>query len=220
MPGKVAAARGGTLFLDEVAERSLVAQAKLLQLLQERRYYPLGATAPVAADVRIISATNADLKARVEEKRFREDLYYRLAVMSITLPVLEQRSDDIPALVTHFCADACRRNQLVDLPPTPRALFACREAAWPGNVRELGNAIEAAVVRASYDGAANIDEHHVFPAAPRADGAPLTFREATQRAQRRHLGESLTRNEWNITAPHWSSMSTGSTCMSWYKRTA
>lgn len=199
MQGKVAAARGGTLFLDEVGELSLGAQAKLLQLLQERRYYPLGATAPIAADVRIISATNADLKERVAEKRFREDLYYRLAVMTIVLPGLEQRRDDIPALVTHFCADACRRNQLADLPLTRRALFACREAAWPGNVRELGNAIEAAVVRASYDGATTVDEHHVFPAVPRSDGAPLTFREATQRAQRRHLEEALTRNEWNIT---------------------
>ncbi|HRC55281.1 MAG TPA: sigma-54-dependent Fis family transcriptional regulator, partial [Kofleriaceae bacterium] len=99
MPGKVAAARGGTLFLDEVAELSLPAQAKLLQLLQERRYYPLGATTAVVADVRVISATNADLRARVVEKRFREDLYYRLAVMTIALPGLEQRREDIPALV-------------------------------------------------------------------------------------------------------------------------
>ncbi|MBK7540005.1 MAG: sigma 54-interacting transcriptional regulator [Myxococcales bacterium] len=199
MPGKVAAARGGTLFLDEVAELSLPAQAKLLQLLQERRYYPLGATTAVVADVRVISATNADLRARVVEKRFREDLYYRLAVMTIALPGLEQRREDIPALVQHFCVEACKRNELAPLALTRRALLACAEAPWPGNIRELGNAIEAAVVRAHYERASALAEHHVFPALPRNDGAPLTFREATQRAQRRCVEESLQRNDWNIT---------------------
>lgn len=199
MQGKVAAARGGTLFLDEVAELSMAAQAKLLQLLQERRYYPLGATAPIAADVRVISATNADLKVRVAEKRFREDLYYRLAVMTIHVPGVDQRREDIPALVQHFCAEACQRNDLPPLRPTRRALFACAETAWPGNIRELGNAIEAAVVRAHYEKAQELDEHHVFPATPRSEGAPLTFREATTRGQRRYVEEALQRNEWNIT---------------------
>jgi Nif-specific regulatory protein len=199
MQGKVAAARGGTLFLDEIAELSLGAQAKLLQLLQERRYYPLGATSPVLADVRVISATNADLKTRVAEKRFREDLYYRLAVMTIKMPGLDQRREDIPALVRHFCAEACKRNDLAELQPTRRALFACAESSWPGNIRELGNAIEAAVVRAHYERSPVIDEHHVFPAVPRSDGTALTFREATQRAQRRHVEEALERNEGNVT---------------------
>jgi Nif-specific regulatory protein len=199
MPGKVAAARGGTLFLDEVAELSLTAQAKLLQLLQERRYYPLGATSAVTADVRVISATNADLRARVAEKRFREDLYYRLAVITIDLPSLDQRREDIPSLVRHFCADVCFRNEVAPLVATPRALAACTEAPWRGNIRELGNAIEAAVVRASYERARALDEHHIFPSVARGDGAPLTFREATLRAQRRHVEEALQRNEWNIT---------------------
>ena len=197
MPGKVAAARGGTLFLDEVAELSSSAQAKLLQLLQERRFYPLGSTTPVNANVRVISATNKDLKQRVASRAFREDLYYRLAVMTIAMPSLDERRDDIPDLIERFCADVCEREQLQPLRPTRRALLACREALWPGNIRELSNAVEAAVTRATFERAGAIDEHHLFPEAPRANGQP-TFREATLRSQRRIIEEALARNEWNI----------------------
>jgi len=196
--GKVAAARGGTLFLDEVGELSLTAQAKLLQLLQERRYYPLGASAPVTADVRVISATNVDLKTRVAQKAFREDLFYRLAVITIEMPTLDQRREDIPDLVEQFCRDFCVRNQVRILRPTRRALLACRESLWPGNVRELANAVEAAIARASFARAEMIDEHHIFPAAERMHDQP-TLREATQRSQRRVIDEALARNDWNIT---------------------
>ncbi|HEY0987879.1 MAG TPA: sigma-54-dependent Fis family transcriptional regulator [Kofleriaceae bacterium] len=198
MPGKVAAARGGTLFLDEIAEVSLTAQAKLLQLLQERYYYPLGATSPVTADVRVISATNVDLKARVAEKRFREDLYYRLAVMSIQMPSLEERREDIADLVERLCLEGCRRNGCAALRPTRRAMLACQESAWPGNIRQLANAIEAAIARATFERAEMIDEHHVFPT-PERPAAHPTFREATHRSQRRIIEEALTRNTWNIT---------------------
>jgi Nif-specific regulatory protein len=198
LPGKVAAARGGTLFLDEVAELSPPAQAKLLQLLQEKRYYPLGATTPVLADVRVISATNADLKERIAQRRFREDLFYRLAVLPIRVPALDERRDDIPALVERCCAEACERHGIPALGVTRRALWACREAPWRGNVRELANAIEAAAARAAFERAAVIDERHIFPST-RASDAPMTFREATQLSQRRYLEDALARNEWNIT---------------------
>jgi len=199
MPGKIAAARGGTLFLDEIAELSLGAQAKLLQLLQERRYYPLGATSSVVADVRVISATNADLKARVAQRAFREDLYFRLAVLPIHTPSLDERRDDIPELVERCCTETCARHQLPPLRPTRRALWACREALWPGNVRELANALEAAVARAAFEHAPAIDEHHIFPGAAREHDELPTFREATLRSQRRHLEETLGRHDWNIT---------------------
>ncbi len=101
--GKVYAARGGTLLFDEIAELSLPAQAKLLQLLQSREYYPLGANRPRAADVRVIAATNCDLKARVARREFREDLFYRLHVVPIRVPSLAERRDDIPELAQHFC---------------------------------------------------------------------------------------------------------------------
>ncbi|MBX3155735.1 MAG: sigma-54-dependent Fis family transcriptional regulator [Deltaproteobacteria bacterium] len=196
--GKVATARGGTLFLDEIAELPLSAQAKLLQLLQDRRYYPLGSSTAVSADVRIISATNADLKARVAAKTFREDLYYRLAVLPIEMPSLDARRDDIPDLASRFCMEACERNGIKPLQLTRRALVACREAAWPGNVRELANAIEAAVARAAYEKATHVDEQHVFPRRPRIEGVE-TYREATQRFQRSLLEDALARNSWNIT---------------------
>ncbi|HWO26543.1 MAG TPA: sigma-54-dependent Fis family transcriptional regulator [Kofleriaceae bacterium] len=194
--GRVAAARGGTLFLDEIGELPLATQAKLLQLLQDRVYFPLGTSEPVKADVRVISATNADLLARVAERKFREDLYYRLAVLPIAMPGLEERRDDIPVLVEWLCTELCSDAERPMVTITRRALQACREADWPGQIRQLRNAIEAALARIGEGD--TLDEHHIFPAAPRADGAPFTYREAMQRAQRRLLEEALERNEWNI----------------------
>jgi DNA-binding NtrC family response regulator len=198
IPGKIASAEGGTLFLDEVAELSAAAQAKLLHLLQAREYHPLGATEPVRADVRIISATNADLLALVATRRFREDLYYRLHVLPLAIPGLTDRREDIPELVTHFCAEVCRRHGLPSLTVSRRAALACREAPWPGHVRQLANAIEAAVIRAHGAHSETVDEHHVFPSADRAADAPPTFQEATRVFQRRLLLEALERNDWNI----------------------
>jgi Nif-specific regulatory protein len=202
MPGKVATARGGTLFLDEIAELSLGTQAKLLQLLQDRRYFSVGGLTPITADVRIIAATNKDLKAAVADKTFRADLYYRLAVITIAMPSLDERRDDIPALVERlceqFCDEASEPGQRTSLRPTRRALVACRETLWPGNVRQLSNAVEAAVARAIFERATAIDEHHLFPEAPRGSAHP-TFREDTLRCQKRILEEALARHDWNIT---------------------
>src|SRR5690349_23628522 len=147
--GKVAAAEGGTLFLDEIAELSSGAQAKLLQLLETRAYHPLGSSTAVRADVRILSATNANLNERVAAKQFREDLYYRMHVVPLELPGLEDRRDDIPGLVEHFAAEACRKHKLSELIVSRRAIAACRDATWPGHTRQLAHAVEAAVIRAS-----------------------------------------------------------------------
>ena len=199
--GKVAAAEGGTLLLDEVADLSASAQAKLLQLLQVREYHPLGATEAVRADVRIISATNANLLERVAAREFREDLYYRLHVLPLALPGLSDRRDDIPELVESFCAEVCQRHKLAPLSVSPRAQMACQEAAWPGHVRQLAHAIEAAVIRAHGEGARTLQEHHVFPEAEHDDGIeeePVNFQEATRRFQRRYVLEALERNDWNV----------------------
>jgi Nif-specific regulatory protein len=196
--GKVAAAAGGTLFLDEIAELPLSAQTKLLQLLQERQYYPLGASTPVAADVRVISATHANLKARVAKKQFREDLYYRLHVLPIEMPGLSDRRDDIPDLVEHFCADACARNGLAPLRVARRALLACQEATWHGHLRELANAVEAAVVRAQIDGSETLLEHHLFPDVAASDRSSLGLQEAARRFKRRFVEEALRRHHWNV----------------------
>jgi DNA-binding NtrC family response regulator len=201
--GKVSAAAGGTLFLDEVAELSASAQAKLLQLLQERVYYPLGASTPVSADVRVISATHQDLKARVALRQFREDLFYRLHVLPLEMPGLGERRDDIPDLVEHFCAEACRRHELRPLRVARRTLRACQDTAWPGHLRELENAVEAAVVRAQIDCAETLGEHHVFPAA-KASEELTTLHEATRQFRRRYVEDALDRYDWNVseTARH------------------
>jgi Nif-specific regulatory protein len=199
-PGKVAAAEGGTLFLDEIAELSLAAQAKLLHLLQAREYHPLGATTAIKANIRILSATNADLRQRVAARQFREDLYYRLHVLPIHVPGLADRRDDIPRIAEHVCRSVCERHGFAPLTLARRTVLACREAPWPGHIRELANALEAAVVRAHGDGSAVVLEHHVFPAAAgtTTPAAMPTFHDATEQFQRRFLRECLEANEWNV----------------------
>jgi Nif-specific regulatory protein len=197
--GKVGAAEGGTLFLDEVAELSAGAQAKLLQLLETREYHPLGSTTSIRADVRIISATNANLEARVAAKQFREDLFYRMHVVPLEVPGLAERRDDIPLLVEHFCAEACTRHRLPALAVSRRALSACREASWPGHTRQLAHAIEAAVIRAHGERSKTLLEHHIFPKASRDPGVPLTFQESTRQFQRRLVMDVLEKNDWNVT---------------------
>jgi Nif-specific regulatory protein len=196
--GKVAAADRGTLFLDEVAELSPGAQAKLLQLLQERLYFPLGATAPVAVDVRVISATHENLKTRVAHRQFREDLYYRLHVLPIEMPGISERRDDIPELVEHFCAEACARHALRPLRVAHRTLQACQEAEWPGHLRELANAIEAGAVRAQIDSAQTLLVQHVFPGDTGVARETMSLHEATRRFRLRYIREALERADWNV----------------------
>jgi Nif-specific regulatory protein len=196
--GKVAAAEGGTLFLDEIGELSAGAQAKLLQLLETREYHPLGSTTTLKANVRILSATNANLEERVAAKQFREDLYYRMHVVPLEVPGLEARRDDIPELVEHFVAEICKRHKFPLLAVSRRALAACRDATWPGHTRQLAHAIEAAVIRAHGERSSTLHEAHVFPkSAPGPD--PLTLQQATRQFQRRFVLEALEKNDWNVT---------------------
>jgi DNA-binding NtrC family response regulator len=195
--GKVAAADGGTLFLDEVAELSAGAQAKLLQLLETREYHPLGSTTTLRADVRIISATNANLIERVAARQFREDLYYRMHVVPLEVPGLDGRRDDIPELVEHFVAEACKRHRFPPITVSRRTLAACRDATWPGHTRQLSHALEAAVIRAHGAKSPTLHEHHVFPGhAPGPE--PLTLQQATRQFQRRVVLEALEKNGWNV----------------------
>jgi len=145
-PGKFALAHGGTLFLDEISELNLDLQVKLLRVLQEQVYYPVGGTKPCSVDVRIIAATNKDLAQLVEEGRFREDLYYRLNVVSLHLPPLRERKKDIPELAYYFLAEfaAAYQKKVSDIDPAVMTFFL--RYHWPGNVRELRNIIERMVV--------------------------------------------------------------------------
>ncbi|MDC0711742.1 sigma 54-interacting transcriptional regulator [Stigmatella sp. ncwal1] len=200
--GKVAAAEGGTLFLDEVGDLPLTSQAKLLQLLQSREYFPLGGTRPQRADVRILAATNVDLRAAVARRTFREDLLYRLEVLPVRLPSLAERPEDLLELAEYFCASACEQHHLPRLRLSPGALRAVEAAEWPGNVRELAHKVQAAVIRASGEGVARIERRHLFPEA-KAEGTrgpePLTFQEATRRFQEQLLLKTLEDTAWNIT---------------------
>jgi DNA-binding NtrC family response regulator len=139
----------GTLFLDEIATMSLETQAKILRVLQDRRFMHLGGVQEVQVDVRIIAATNIDLRQLVREGRFREDLFYRLNVITIDLPPLRQRREDIPLLVQFFLKKYSEENDRPVRRIIPEALRPLMSYSWPGNVRELENVVERAVVLSS-----------------------------------------------------------------------
>jgi Nif-specific regulatory protein len=199
--GKVAAAEGGTLFLDEVGDLHPLAQAKLLQLLQSKEYYPLGGTKPLRANVRILAATNVDLKAAVARKAFREDLLYRLEVLPVRLPSLVERPEDIPTLVEHFCARTCEVHGFPGLRLSIGALRAAESAEWPGNVRELANKVQAAVIRAVGERSSQIERRHLFPESLEGKREPerLSFQEATRHFQEQLLRRTLEETGWSIT---------------------
>jgi two-component system response regulator PilR (NtrC family) len=136
----------GTIFFDEIGNIPLETQAKLLRVIQEREFMRLGGVETIKVDVRIIAATNVDLRRMMEEGKFREDLYYRLHVITVQLPPLRERKDDVPLLVQHFLEKYGAENQKRSLELTPDALDLLLEYDWPGNVRELENVIERAVV--------------------------------------------------------------------------
>jgi len=144
--GLFQSADGGTLLLDEIGDMPALLQAKLLRVIQEREVHPLGASAPVAVDVRIVAATHADLARAVEQGRFRRDLFYRLNVIPIAIPPLRERPDDVPPLVAHFIEKNARVPAGHTLAIEPAAMEALRRHDWPGNVRELENVIERAIV--------------------------------------------------------------------------
>jgi NtrC-family two-component system response regulator AlgB len=144
--GRVGTCEGGTLFLDEIGGMAPSVQAKLLRFIQDKEYERLGEARPHKADVRIIAATNADLEKRVSDGHFREDLFYRLNVISLTIPPLRKRPEDIMPLADDFLGYFCRVNHKAILGFTDEAAKALADYAWPGNVRELRNATERAVI--------------------------------------------------------------------------
>jgi NtrC-family two-component system response regulator AlgB len=148
-PGRIAACEGGTLFLDEIADVAPSVQAKLLRFIQDKEYERLGESKPRKADVRVIAATNAGLEGRVADGRFREDLFYRLNVISLTIPPLRERPEDVMPFATDFLVYFCRVNHRSILGFTEEAEQLLSRYAWPGNVRELRNTIERAVILGS-----------------------------------------------------------------------
>jgi transcriptional regulator with PAS, ATPase and Fis domain len=139
----------GSIFLDEIGNIPLETQAKLLRVMQEREFMRLGGMEVIKVDVRIIAATNVDLRRLMEEGKFREDLFYRLHVINVQLPPLRDRKDDIPLLIQHFLEKYGEENKKAGLEITPEAVEMMMAYDWPGNVRELENVIERAVVLSS-----------------------------------------------------------------------
>lgn len=200
--GKVTAAEGGTLFLDEVALLSPAAQGKLLQLIQSKQYYPLGSATPVHANVRVIAATNVDLQEAIAERRFREDLFYRLNVLPIRVPTLAERREDISDLARHCCERACASDGLPCLTLSRNALQALEVAPWPGNIRQLENMVEAGAIRAAAERAPQVERRHIFgdsvATPPEAAETRATFQEATRAFQAKLLLDVLDETEWNV----------------------
>src|SRR5439155_16376958 len=143
--GRFEQANGSTIFLDEIGEMPLELQAKLLRVLQEREFQRIGSSETISVDLRIIAACNVDLGKRVDEGKFREDLFYRLNVVPIRIPALRERHSDIPALVGHLVQKICRLEQIPVKQVSPQSLWRLAQQPWPGNVRQLENALEAAI---------------------------------------------------------------------------
>jgi two-component system response regulator GlrR len=197
--GLVGMAEGGTLFLDEVESLTLPAQAKLLRLLQEGTYKPLGADRFHRADVRIVAASNLDLEQLVQQKMFRSDLYFRLNVLRLVMPPLRERRGDIPLISEHFVRVLCDEAGVPRKTLAPAAIDRLSRADWPGNVRELFNVLQQAVVFA--EGTIDV-EHLALPDGPAAEPA-LGFREARARAlqafERAYVENLLRKHHGNVT---------------------
>jgi len=191
--GRFELAHGGTLFLDEVGDISMKTQIKLLRVLQEKSFSRLGGTGPIKVDVRLISATNRDLVAAIEDGSFRSDLYYRLNVVSIQLPPLRERKDDVPLLAAHFInkynVEFNKKFDRVDR----KAMDFMMDYHWPGNVRELENVIERALV---IDQGPEVKVDHL-PFC-NVESIPTEDTQSLQEVERLHIEKMLQRNDWNI----------------------
>ncbi len=205
--GRFEQADGGTLFLDEVGDIPASMQAKLLRVLQERRFERVGGTTSIEVDVRVIAATHRNLPKLVRQGKFREDLYYRLNVVKIDLPPLHDRPEDIPLLATHFAAKYARRGEAAK-PISPEAMEKLLTHNWPGNIRELENAIERACVTARGPSIQPEDLPAEVLAPPAAGGAslpidltrplPELLREMTVNLERQYLLRALKKSRGNV----------------------
>jgi transcriptional regulator with PAS, ATPase and Fis domain len=194
----------GTLFLDEIGTMSLDTQSKILRVLQDRKFMHLGGIQELQVDVRIIAATNVDLRQLVREGKFREDLFYRLNVISIDLPPLRERKEDIPLLVDHFARKYSEENEKPVRRVTPEALRLLVTYLWPGNVRELENVVERAVVLSSdSDIVPDLLPDHIagrgsaFPILEHRPDASLF--EIVENCERRIIIDMLEKCAWNQT---------------------
>jgi DNA-binding NtrC family response regulator len=203
--GRFAIADGGTLFLDEIGDMSPSLQVKLLRVLQDRSFEPVGSSKTVRVDVRVVAATHQDLSQAIREGRFREDLYYRLNVIPIEVPPLRERREDIPLLVHHFLELHAREKERKVTGIAPEALTRLAEYSWPGNVRELENLMERLVVLrgegeiqlADLPEALRAAPGASLPRAPQVPAGGLSFNEVVERIETDLILQALERTAWN-----------------------
>ena len=205
-PGRFELADGGTLFLDEIGEVPLAMQAKLLRVLQEQELERVGDTRTRKVNVRVVAASNRDLKKEVEEGRFREDLFYRLSVFPIEVPPLRERRDDIAPLVAHFVRQSVRRMNRPEPQISKSALDQLRTYDWPGNVRELQNTVERAIIlwregALTFDLPESRPNEHIV-AQPGADvGVRLPTRDELKRREREAIVNALKQSNGKVSGP-------------------
>ena len=199
--GKFMAANGGTLFLDEINSATPSLQMKLLRVIQERQFEPVGSNKTKTVDVRIVLATNVDLHEEVKAGRFREDLYYRINVVNIELPTLADRITDIPLLAEKFLHSMCATHNKEKAGFTQETTKYLESYNWPGNVRELENIVERAVVLSKhrYIEPADLPQHIIDYADHQQDAGfkPLSLREALEEPEKQIIETALRRNNWN-----------------------
>jgi two-component system, NtrC family, nitrogen regulation response regulator NtrX len=203
--GKFDLANEGTIFLDEVADMSLKAQAKVLRILQEKKFERVGGNRLIPTDVRVLAATNKDLEKEMEEGRFRQDLYYRLNVIPLRIPPLRERREDIPLLVDRFLKDFARKEGDVEKKVTEDVMVALMKYHWPGNVRELKNIIERLVIMTQSGVISKCDIAPLFeegktqaPPAEPEEIASDSFRAAKQDFERQYIVRKLREFDGNI----------------------
>ena len=204
-PGRVEIANGGTLFLDEIAEMDLGLQAKLLQLLQDGQFWRIGGRENITANVRVVCTTSRDLEVEITNSRFRQDLYYRINVVTVQLPPLRKRTEDIQPLVRYFVEQHARKYGSAARTPSEYALRLLQKHHWPGNVRELSNLMERYTILGSED-AITSELLGAIPAAPRtslepnpAGKIPLKSitRHSVQELERKIILRALIAHRWN-----------------------
>jgi DNA-binding NtrC family response regulator len=203
-PGKIEVAEGGTVFLDEIGDMPLPLQSRLLRLLQDQTFYRVGGTQPVRTNVRFIAATNKDIRRAIQQGMFREDLYYRLAVITVTLPPLRERMDDVPALAQHFLNRGVRMGNHRPCALSDHALLSLQQYQWPGNIRELENVLTRALILCPKDRLEPVDLHlsaslSLSTTETETGSPPHHYHESMEAYSRKIIEEALRRNGWNQT---------------------
>ncbi|MBV8844781.1 MAG: sigma-54-dependent Fis family transcriptional regulator [Bryobacterales bacterium] len=197
--GKFELAHGGTLFLDECGDLHASSQAKLLRVLQEGEFHRVGGEQAIQVSVRVLAATNRDLREMVAQAKFREDLYYRLCVMPVRVPALRERPEDIRPLAEYFLAEFCARNNFRPKTFASDAIEALQDYSWPGNIRELRNVVERMAILAGKD----LIEAESVPAEVRFPKNHIqrgNLRATRESAEREHILRALKESEWNVSS--------------------